>query len=204
MTSARADILKRIDQAKFGMNSASPLRTYETSTALSPTELLDLLEDRILDYKATFIRTSSVGLAIADIVAAHNLKTIVVPSALPQDWLNANLQTLVDANFDADRLDQMDAVITASEIAIAVTGTIILNHAKSDQGRRAISLVPDTHICIVKAASVVGTVVEAVRLLNPREHQTWISGPSATSDIELERVEGVHGPRNLHVILDLS
>ena len=204
MISARADILQRIDQAKFGMNPASPLRTYETSTALSPTELLDLLEDRILDYKATFIRTSSVGLAIADIVAAHNLKTIVVPSALPQDWLNANLQTLVDANFDADRLDQMDAVITASEIAIAVTGTIILNHAKSDQGRRAISLVPDTHICIVKAASVVGTVVEAVRLLNPREHQTWISGPSATSDIELERVEGVHGPRNLHVILDLS
>lgn len=204
MISARADILQRIDQAKFGMNSASPLRTYETSTALSPTELLDLLEDRILDYKATFIRTSSVGLAIADIVAAHNLKTIVVPSALPQDWLNANLQTLVDADFDADRLDQMDAVITASEIAIAVTGTIILNHSKSDQGRRAISLVPDTHICIVKAASVVGTVVEAVRLLNPREHQTWISGPSATSDIELERVEGVHGPRNLHVILDLS
>lgn len=204
MNSARGDILKRIDQAKFGMNSATPLRTYETSTALSPTELLDLLEDRILDYKASFIRTSSVGLAIAEIVTTHNLKTIVVPSDLPKDWLTPNLQTLVDSNFDANRLDQMDAVITASEIAIAVTGTIILNHAKSDQGRRAISLVPDSHICIVKVANVVGTVVEAVRMLNPRDHQTWISGPSATSDIELERVEGVHGPRNLHVILDLS
>ena len=98
----------------------------------------------------------------------------------------------------------MDAVITSSEIAVAVTGTIILNHSQPDQGRRAISLVPDTHICIVKAANVVGTVVEAVRQLNPRDHQTWISGPSATSDIELERVEGVHGPRNLYVILDLS
>jgi L-lactate dehydrogenase complex protein LldG len=94
--------------------------------------------------------------------------------------------------------------VTACEIAIALTGTIVLNHSRSDQGRRAISLLPDTHICVVHANQVVGTVVEAVRSLNPLDHQTWISGPSATSDIELERVEGVHGPRNLHVILGLD
>ena len=200
MIPPRADILKRIDQAKLAMNAPIPERKYATTSTLSRSELLDLLEDRILDYKATFTRSTDVASTIAEIVATHNLNAIVVPPGLSSLWAGGK----VDANFSSDQLDQMDAVITSSEIAVAVTGTIILNHSQPDQGRRAISLVPDTHICIVKAANVVGTVVEAVRQLNPRDHQTWISGPSATSDIELERVEGVHGPRNLYVILDLS
>ncbi len=200
MISSRADILKRIDQAKLAMTAPSPARDYATTTTASHLELLDLLEDRILDYKATFTRSTDVESTIAGIIAAQGLKAIVVPPDLASIFTGAK----VDTNLSSDQLDHMDAVVTASEIAIAVTGTIILNHSRLDQGRRAISLVPDTHICIVKAANVVGTVVEAVRKLNPRDHQTWISGPSATSDIELERVEGVHGPRNLHVILDLS
>ena len=200
MTSSREDILKRIDAAKLGMDSTAPARSYLTSLELSHDELLDLLEDRILDYKATFTRTYDVSSTIAALISQHNLQKIVIPEGLPSHWATGT----IDANLTSAELDSYDAVITASEVSIAVTGTIVLSHSKSDQGRRAISLVPDTHICVVSAHSVVGTVVEAVRQLNSKDHQTWISGPSATSDIELERVEGVHGPRNLHVVLDLS
>lgn len=200
MTSSRDDILKRIDLARVGMNTLAPERNYDTSSTLSRNELLDLLEDRILDYKATFTRTKNVPSAIVNILVEYNLSKIIIPEGLPTEWATGS----VDKNFSSKKLDEFDVVITSSEVAIAVTGTIVLNHSNSDQGRRAVSLVPDTHICIVRASNVVGTVVEAVRRLNPKDHQTWISGPSATSDIELERVEGVHGPRNLHVILDLN
>lgn len=200
MTSSRDDILRRIDLARVGMNTLAPERNYDTLSTLSRNELLDLLEDRILDYRATFIRTKHVPSAISNILAEYNLSKIIIPGGLPTGWSTGS----VDKDFSPRELDEFDAVITSSEVAIAVTGTIILNHSHSNQGRRAISLVPDTHICVVKDSNVVGTVVEAVRRLNPKDHQTWISGPSATSDIELERVEGVHGPRNLHVILDLN
>lgn len=200
MTSSRDDILKRIDLARVGMNALAPERNYDTSSPLSRNELLDLLEDRILDYKATFTRAENVPSAIANILAEYDLRKIIIPEGLPREWATGS----IDKNFSSKELDEFDVVITSSEMAIAVTGTIILNHSRTNQGRRAISLVPDTHICVVSAADVVGTVVEAVRRLNPKDHQTWVSGPSATSDIELERVEGVHGPRNLHVILDLN
>ncbi len=200
MTSSRDDILKRIDLARVGMNALAPERNYDTSSTLSRNELLDLLEDRILDYKATFTRAENVPSAIANILAEYDLNKIIIPEGLPSAWSTGT----IDRNLSSTQLDEFDVVITSSEVAIAVTGTIILNHSRPDQGRRAISLVPDTHICVVNAAHVVGTVVEAVRRLNPKDHQTWVSGPSATSDIELERVEGVHGPRNLHVILDLN
>ena len=200
MSSAREDILKRIDAAKLGMDTTAPSRNYVTDSNLTRDQLIDLLEDRIIDYKATFTRTTDVAATIAALVAQHDLQKIVIPSGLPAQWA----QGTTDVDLSSGELDQFDAVITASEVSIAVTGTIILNHSRENQGRRAISLVPDTHICIVSAGSVVGTVVEAVRSLDAKDHQTWISGPSATSDIELERVEGVHGPRNLHVVLDLS
>jgi len=133
---------------------------------------------------------------------------VVVPAGLDGAWLAAlgdDVEVLRDSRehaLTAAELDATDAVVTAARVAVSETGTIVLD-GEPDQGRRAISLVPDVHLCVVRADQVTQTVPEAVRLLGvrPERPQTWISGPSATSDIELDRVEGVHGPRTLHVLL---
>ncbi|MCA5892285.1 lactate utilization protein C [Isoptericola sp. NEAU-Y5] len=133
---------------------------------------------------------------------------VVVPAGIDDGWLAAlpdGTDVVRDSRerpLTAAELDATDAVVTAARIAISETGTIVLD-GEPDQGRRAVSLVPDVHLCVVRADQTVQTVPEAVRLLgeHPDRPQTWISGPSATSDIELDRVEGVHGPRTLHVLL---
>jgi L-lactate utilization protein LutC len=106
----------------------------------------------------------------------------------------------VDDGFTAADLDATDAVVTAAAVGIAETGTLVLDHGP-DQGRRLLTLLPDLHVCVVRASQVVPDVPDALALLDPQRPQTWVSGPSATSDIELSRVEGVHGPRRLHVVL---
>lgn len=181
---------------------------YRTAGRLDRAELLDLLAGRLADYHAAVRRTAPATLA-ATVAAALNdrgARRVVVPPGLddllPLAALPAGVEAVIDDGLSPQELDTMDGVITSASIAIAQTGTIVLDGSPG-QGRRAITLVPDYHLCIVLAAQVVELVPEAVARLAgaPRRPLTWISGPSATSDIELSRVEGVHGPRTLEVIL---
>jgi L-lactate dehydrogenase complex protein LldG len=166
---------------------------------------LDRFVERVDDYRATIERVASGQLAeaVARTLATHGATRIVVPAGIPAAWLAA--ATAVERVGDDPplthaELDALDGTITGCAVAIAETGTIVLD-AGTDQGRRALSLLPDLHVCIVRADQVVGSVPEALVRLDPHRPMTWISGPSATSDIELQRVEGVHGPRRLAVIL---
>ena len=162
-----------------------------------PTELIDLLADNLTDYRAHVHRAdaTAVPALISRLLAEHGDRTLAVPADLPPEWINAlTADVVVDELFS-------DAVLTGCALAIAETGTIVLD-AGPGQGRRALTLVPDHHICVVRAPEqVVVSLPHAIPRLDPRRPLTWISGPSATSDIELDRVEGVHGPRTLDVIL---
>jgi L-lactate dehydrogenase complex protein LldG len=151
--------------------------------------------ERVEDYRAVVERCSGANLADR-VTAAIEGSSVVVPDGLGVEITGA----VVDHGLGPLELDAIDAVVTEAVLGIAETGTIVLDH-RAGQGRRAITLVPDRHVCIVRADQVVADVPDAVALLRPDRPHTWISGPSATSDIELNRVEGVHGPRNLHVIV---
>lgn len=178
-------------------------RNYQV--ALDPSiGIVELFVERVEDYRATVHRTTDDELAeaVGAVLADQNARRIAVPAGVPSGWLaRATVEGVADEPPLSKRdLDGLDGVITGCAVAIAETGTIVLD-AGADQGRRALSLLPDHHLCVVRADQVVGTVPEALRRLDPRRPLTWISGPSATSDIELERVEGVHGPRHLDVFL---
>ena len=177
-----------------------PLNTQTTSA------LVDLLTDRLVDYDATVTHANqdTVGNVIAELLGdAH---TVVIPHDLPEDWTAASTAQFhadsVEEPLSVDQLDSVDAVVTGSTVSIAETGTICLAGAAT--GRRAITLVPDHHVVVVKISDIVESVPQAVEVLVERELdtavQTWVSGPSATVDIELERVKGVHGPRTLNVV----
>ncbi len=177
---------------------------YRERGDLDGTRLIDLLEDRLIDYRAAVRRSASPGLpgAVAAALTQRGARRVVVPPGLDLPALPPGIETVTDDGLSAEDLDAFDGVITGAAVAIAETGTIVLDGSPG-QGRRAITLVPDYHLCIVHAAQVVELVPEAIARLAPSAGQplTWISGPSATSDIELNRVEGVHGPRTLEVIL---
>lgn len=157
---------------------------------------LDLFVERLADYKAVVHRGADIAATIKTILGTG---TVIVPPGLDRSWLPESVVAVVDEDLPADRIAAADGVITAAAVGIAETGTIVLD-ASPDQGRRIISLLPDLHICVIRPDQVVAAVPEAVARLDPTRPLTWISGPSATSDIELNRVEGVHGPRNLHVV----
>ena len=156
--------------------------------------------ERVADYRAEVVRCSEADLPAAISAALPAVARVVVPPGLAPEFTEALADVMVDSDLAADDLDRLDAVVTACRLGIAETGTIVLDH-QPDQGRRALTLVPDRHVCVVRADQVVADVPEAMAVLDPSRPLTWISGPSATSDIELDRVEGVHGPRRLHVIV---
>jgi len=168
-------------------------------------QTVDLLAENLADYRALVHRCDADGLAevIAGLLAERGSTSVLVPVGLDQSWLAATEVARVPDRLDSTpaELDRVDSVITACAVAIAETGTIVLDGGP-DQGRRRITLVPDHHICVVRVPDqVVSSVPQALERLDPARPLTWISGPSATSDIELDRVEGVHGPRTLEVVL---
>ncbi|HET8560263.1 MAG TPA: lactate utilization protein C [Marmoricola sp.] len=196
--SARDEILAHVHAALLGApEPPASLRTPAPGAPVSDETLARFVE-RVSDYRATVERCSPDEVE-ARINAALGSRSVVVPEDLGYDVPRATVDRHGEP-LTAAQLDAISAVVTRATVGIAETGTIVLDHGHG-QGRRAISLLPDLHVCIVETAQVVVDVPDAVARLDPARPQTWISGPSATSDIELSRVEGVHGPRNLHVLL---
>jgi L-lactate dehydrogenase complex protein LldG len=168
-------------------------------------QTVDLLAENLADYRAIVHRGTAADLpaTIAGMLAARGSKTVLVPPGLEPEWLSATGAERIPDRTESTpaELDRIDSVVTACAVAVAETGTIVLD-GSPDQGRRRITLVPDHHICVVRVPEqVVSSVPQALERLDPARPLTWISGPSATSDIELDRVEGVHGPRTLEVVL---
>ncbi len=214
MSDAREAILRRIRSALGDGNAPTQTgdrqeigREYRRTDGRAQDTLVELFCERVGDYRAEVQRIASA--ALEDALTAAALRSggrrLVVPPGLPAEWRPAQLELVPDAELTTAELDELDGVITGCTVAIAETGTIVLT-SDAHEGRRALSLVPDLHICIVQASQIVGTVPEALAQLAPvvsaeRRPLTFISGPSATSDIELKRVEGVHGPRKLVVFV---
>ncbi|HEX6346307.1 LutC/YkgG family protein [Umezawaea sp.] len=197
MADARTEVLARIRGA-LGDRSAPVVvpRGYHRTGPGS----LDLLAERVADYRATVHRVASDGLVelIGSLLAGRR---IVAPTDLPASWLVPSVTWLADSPpLTVEELDGSDGVLTGCAVAIADTGTIVLDAGEA-QGRRVLTLLPDYHLCVVRESQVAATVPEALARLDPVRPLTFISGPSATSDIELDRVEGVHGPRTLEVII---
>jgi L-lactate dehydrogenase complex protein LldG len=207
---ARDEVLARVRSAASRGAAPGPVpRDYRSAGGPAPgaPELVELFVGRLADHGAAVHRVAPGG-SVAEAVAAavrrpgqgRERPILVVPADLPADWLPAAAAAVPDDDLPIERVDDADGVVTAAALAIAETGTIVLD-GSAGQGRRVLSLLPDLHVCVLRADQVVGTVPAAVARLDPTRPLTWISGPSATSDIELTRVEGVHGPRHLHVVL---
>ena len=204
--SARDDVLAAVRAAL----APGPERTGERATSVAPgvapmgtgaaaldrAPMLDLFAERVADYRATVTRCEAADLVATVAAALVGATSVVVPPGLGLEVTGG----VVDDGLSHADLDAVDAVVTAAAVGIAETGTVVLDHGPG-QGRRVITLLPDLHVCVVREEQVVPDVPDAIGRLDPLRPQTWISGPSATSDIELSRVEGVHGPRRLHVIL---
>lgn len=168
-------------------------------------QTVDLLAENLADYRAIVHRTDQEELPylIMRLLAQRGSQSVLVPPGLPPEWMSAADPTRVQdrAVSTPHELDKVESVVTGCALAVAETGTIVLD-GSPDQGRRRITLIPDHHICVVRVPEqVVSSVPQALERLDAARPLTWISGPSATSDIELDRVEGVHGPRTLEVVL---
>jgi L-lactate utilization protein LutC len=193
VSSAREEILGRIRSALA--EAPSPPEVVRPP-GTSSDDVVALFAERVADYRAVVERCTTSRVAERALAALPANARVVVPGDLSFVVPGA----VVDDGLTAAELDAFDVVVTEAAVGIAETGTIVLDHGPG-QGRRVVSLVPDIHVCVVRADQVVADVPEAMPRLDPRRPLTWISGPSATSDIELDRVEGVHGPRTLHVIV---
>jgi L-lactate dehydrogenase complex protein LldG len=212
MSGAREVVLDRIRAALRDVppqerpEDVSVAREYRRADRRETSELVPLLVDRLLEYRAQArqLPEAELGGALDQACAELGLGRVGVPAGLPEAWRPRGVELVVDDGLTATELDGLDGVLTGCALAIAETGTVALDGSPAC-GRRALTLVPDHHICIVRASQVVGGVPDGVaglaRAAASGEPITLISGPSATSDIELSRVEGVHGPRHLVVFV---
>ncbi len=220
MSEARGEILGRIRAALSDVPAQEPSR-WEGPGAPGTVDgyrrgpapgvaTLELFVKHVADYRAEVVRCDSDGGVAREVLRAcrrHGAARILVPPAIPEAWLSSELTWVIDAAADPlpiSELDGADGVLSGACVGIAETGTIALDH-RPDQGRRALTLVPDLHLCVVRRDQIVATVPEGLerlwRATVDGQPITLVSGPSATSDIELERVEGVHGPRRLVVLV---
>ncbi len=208
---SRQAILDRVRAATSAFDPPAVSRDYRRAGAdpQPAAEMIEVFVDRLIDYKAVVTRCplADVSAAVAAFVAAESATRVVVPDGFPHEWLatatgsEAGMVRLDDTEpLSVDELDGADGVVTTCAVAVAETGTIVLDGG-AGQGRRALTLLPDLHIVVVTSDQLVARVPDALERLDPRRPLTWISGPSATSDIELNRVEGVHGPRRLRVVV---
>lgn len=200
MSAAREAILEQVRRGLTGATPAEPIvRAYARSGTLADAARLDLLVQRLRDYRAEVVRVEPAGVrtAVAELAPGARLG---VPPGLSDAWRPPGC--VEDDRLTVAELDSLDGALTGCSVAVAETGTLILAGG-AHEGRRALTLVPDQHVCVVEAEQIVETVPEAfARLaLHATRPLTFISGPSATSDIELRRVEGVHGPRRLIVLI---
>lgn len=203
--STRGEVLARIRAALPVRTEVSVPQDYRRAGEEPVrTDLTTIFTERVGDYRAEVVQVTAAALpgALGAVLDKHQARRVVIPADLPEQLCAAiGDRAVVDAPpLSIRELDALDGAVTTCAVAVAETGTIVLDTGPG-QGRRAISLVPDLHVVIVRAEQVVRGVPEAVAALDPARPLTWISGPSATSDIELQRVEGVHGPRRLVVLL---
>jgi L-lactate dehydrogenase complex protein LldG len=190
VASAREEILQRIRDAR--VPAAAPVvRGYNQEGPGG----VELFAERVADYRAIVHVVTDVPEALERLRG----KRIVAPRDVPAEWLVDGV-TWLHEPLTIEELDQADGVLTGCAVAIADTGTIVLDGGEA-QGRRALTLLPDYHLCVVRQDQIAGSVPEALGRLEPTRPLTFISGPSATSDIELNRVEGVHGPSTLEVLI---
>jgi L-lactate dehydrogenase complex protein LldG len=212
-SAARGEILARIRAALADVPPGEtaemvPVPRHYLKTEAAPLAgRVDQFLHRVAEYKAAIHRVTPAELPgrIAERLGARGVCSLVVPADLPEEWIPSGIRVLRDPRLSHQQIESGDGVLTAAALGIAQTGTIVLDGGPG-QGRRALTLLPDYHLCVIGDDQIVGLVPEAVTRLeasarSPGHPITWISGPSATSDIELNRVEGVHGPRTLEVLV---
>jgi L-lactate dehydrogenase complex protein LldG len=208
VSAAREEMLGRVRSALAG-SSGPPVdvpRDYRRRDEAAHDAVVDRFAKRVAEYRATVFRAGPGELAstLAGACRDRGARRLAVPTDLPDDWRPDGVELVTDEGRSARELDGVDGALTGCAIAIAETGTVVLDGGAA-QGRRALTLVPDYHLCVVSSDRIVGLVPEAVEALEGAARAgrpvTFVSGPSATSDIELDRVEGVHGPRTLHVVI---
>jgi len=211
-SSGRESVLNRIRKAtstvaldgpRLAERYSSIPRNYVRAGKLSNATKIALLIERLRDYDAD-VAESAPG-AIADTIreklTGSGRQTFAAPGGLPRIWMAPSFNWVIDNGLSHEEIEKVDGVVTAATCAIADSGTIVLHHS-ANEGRRVLTLLPDWHLCVLRASQVAETLPEYfARVTQPPALVTWISGPSATADIEMTRIKGVHGPRHLCVIL---